>query len=186
MAESLAGVWKKLNYKSQDPVLVINAPGSFKSALAVLAGFGTGVHAGPGAGVSYGFILAFARNAAELEQVADLCLPCMADGAVLWFGFPKQSSKTIRSDINRDKLADQLALRQLQPNRNVAIDDDWSALRFRRALVSPGIGSSRRFAGIIATIKILVHTKLIWYAALDSSIYESNAGRDDMLAGRST
>jgi hypothetical protein len=133
MTGSIAGVWKKLNYKSRNPVLVVNAPGSFKSALAELAGLGVEVHASPGAGVSYGFILAFAKDAAELEKVADLCLPCMADGAVLWFGFPKQSSKTIRSDINRDKLADLLALRQLQPNRNVAVDDDWSALRFRRA-----------------------------------------------------
>jgi hypothetical protein len=133
MTRSIAGVWKKLNYKSQNPVLVVNAPGSFNAELTELAGLGAGVHASPRAGVGYGFILAFAKDAAELEQVADLCLPCMADGAVLWFGFPKQSSKTMKSDINRDKLADLLALRRLQPNRNVAIDDDWSALRFRRA-----------------------------------------------------
>ncbi len=133
MAGSLAGVWKKLNYKSQDPVLVVNAPGSFKAELTELAGFGAEVHASPKAGVRYGFILAFARDAAELEKVADLCLPCMADGAVLWFGFPKQSSKTLKSDINRDRVWEILAPRGIQPNRNVALDDDWSVLRFRRA-----------------------------------------------------
>jgi hypothetical protein len=133
MSESAAGLWKKLNYKSQDPVLVVNAPGSFRPELAELAGLGAAVHPSPGAGIRYGFILAFARDAAELQTVADICLPCMADGAVLWFAFPKQSSRTIKSDINRDKLAALLALRHLQPNRNVAIDDDWSALRFRRA-----------------------------------------------------
>jgi hypothetical protein len=133
MSDSLLGVWKKLNYKSQDLVLVVNAPGSFKAELTELAGFGTGIHASPESGIRYGFILAFARDAAELEKVADLCLPCMADGAVLWFGFPKQSSKTMKSDINRDKVWELLAPRQIQPNRNVAIDDDWSALRFRRA-----------------------------------------------------
>ena len=123
----------KLNYKSQDPVLFVNAPASFNSELMELDGLGARVHANPETGVRYGFILAFAKDAAELEKVADICLPCMADGAVLWFCFPKQSSKTIKSDINRDKLADLLALRHLQPNRNVAVDDDWSALRFRRA-----------------------------------------------------
>jgi hypothetical protein len=133
MAGPTAGLWKKLNYKSQDPVLVVNAPGSFRPELAELAGLGAGVHANPETGVRYGFILAFAKDAAELEKVADVCLPCMSDGAVLWFGFPKQSSRTIKSDINRDRLADLLSLRHLQPNRNVAIDDDWSALRFRRA-----------------------------------------------------
>jgi hypothetical protein len=126
-------IWKKLNYKAQDPVLVVNAPGSFKVELAELAGLGAGIHASPEVGVGYGFILAFAKDAVELDKVADICLLCMAEGAVLWFGFPKQSSRTIKSDINRDKLADLLALRHLQPNRNVAIDEDWSALRFRRA-----------------------------------------------------
>jgi len=133
MSGPTAGLWKKLNYKTQNPVLVVDAPVSFKAELTELAGLGTGVHQGPEAGVRYGFILAFARDAAELDKVADVCLPCMAEGAVLWFAFPKLSSKTIKSDINRDKLADLLALRHLLPNRNVAIDDDWSALRFRRA-----------------------------------------------------
>jgi len=133
MAGLAAGLWKKLNYKAQDPVLIVNAPGSFKAELKELAGVGAVVHPSPEAGVRYGFILAFARDAAELDKVADVCLPCMADGAVLWFGFPKQSSKTMKSDINRDKVWELLAPRQIQPNRNVAIDDDWSALRFRRA-----------------------------------------------------
>ncbi|MFH2113790.1 MAG: hypothetical protein ABIJ86_04705 [Spirochaetota bacterium] len=126
------GLWKKFNYKSQDPVLVVNAPASFKAELTELAGLCAGVHLNPEAGIRYGFILAFASDSAEPQKVADICLPCMADGAVLWFAFPKQSSRTIRSDINRDRLADLLALRYLQPNRNVAMDDDWSALRFRR------------------------------------------------------
>lgn len=56
----------------------------------------------------------------------------MADGVVLWFGFPKQSSKTIKSDINRDRVWERQAPRNIQPNRNVALDDDWSALRFKR------------------------------------------------------
>lgn len=133
MSGPAAGLWKKLNYKSQDPVLVVNAPGSFKPELAELSGLGAAVNTQPKAGIRYSFILAFARDAAELEKVADVCLPCMAGGAVLWFAFPKQSSKTIKSDINRDKVWELLAPRQLQPNRNVAIDADWSALRFRRS-----------------------------------------------------
>jgi hypothetical protein len=48
--------------------------------------------------------------------------------AVLWVAYPKAG----RADINRDTLWPILAEYGLRPIGQVAIDDVWSALRFRR------------------------------------------------------
>ena len=48
----------------------------------------------------------------------------------MWFAYPKKSG-TIASDITRDDGWDLLAAHDLLPVTQVAIDSDWSALRFR-------------------------------------------------------
>ena len=54
----------------------------------------------------------------------------MADG-VLWFCYPKKTSKKYHSDIDRDHGWKILNDSGLNGIRMVAIDKDWSALRFR-------------------------------------------------------
>jgi hypothetical protein len=56
----------------------------------------------------------------------------LADVAVFWIAYPKGN----RSDINRDSLWPIIAEHGLRPITQVAIDDTWSALRFRR--LQPG------------------------------------------------
>jgi hypothetical protein len=60
-------VLKKLLYKGQDPVLLLGAP---PEASALAKAFGAAVHAKPAARTKYGFVLAFARSAAELDAIA--------------------------------------------------------------------------------------------------------------------
>ncbi len=52
--------------------------------------------------------------------------------AILWLCYPKQTSKAFKSDLNRDILWQLVSPLGLQPNRQIAIDDDWSALRFKK------------------------------------------------------
>lgn len=125
-------LWKKLNLKGQNPVLVIDAPGSFAGELASLPP-GTVIHDGPDIGSLYGFIIAFAPTMIRLDIVARIALAAAAKDCVLWFAFPKQASKIFSSDLNRDIVWKALEPLGFQPNRNVAIDADWSALRFKRA-----------------------------------------------------
>ena len=54
----------------------------------------------------------------------------MADG-ILWFCYPKKTSKKYKSDIDRDHGWEPLNDSGLHGIRLVAIDNDWSALRFR-------------------------------------------------------
>jgi hypothetical protein len=73
----------------------------------------------------------FVNNAAELEDSLPGVLPLLEEDAVFWITYPKQSSK-VKSDLNRDTLA--AIVQESTPYRpvsNVAVDEKWSALRFR-------------------------------------------------------
>jgi hypothetical protein len=75
------------------------------------------------AGVALVFVDDAAATRAFLaDHAADLGGP-----AVLWFLYPKGG----RSDINRDTLWPMVAVHGLRPITQVAIDETWSALRFR-------------------------------------------------------
>lgn len=126
----MTDVFKKLNFKGQDPILVLAAPGAFEDERDAMAGE-TAVHRAPKPGASYGFVLAFAPMKADLLSEAKAVLRAAARDAVLWFAYPKQTSKRYTSDINRDLCAAALKPLGLQPVRQIAIDDDWSALRFK-------------------------------------------------------
>jgi hypothetical protein len=50
----------------------------------------------------------------------------------VWFAYPKGSSKRYKSEINRDHAWLSLGQEGFEPVSMVAIDEDWSAVRFRR------------------------------------------------------
>ena len=79
------------------------------------------------------FVLAFVRTAAELAQVAPKVTGALVDDGVLWLAYPKKSSKRYQSDLSRDDSWQPLGDLGMEPVRQVAVDADWSALRFRRA-----------------------------------------------------
>jgi hypothetical protein len=79
----------------------------------------------------YGFILVFVRSISEVEQVSPVILHnLMADG-VLWYCYPKKSSKKFKSDLERDKGWIVLNDSGLYGIRMVSIDENWSGMRFR-------------------------------------------------------
>jgi hypothetical protein len=76
------------------------------------------------------FTLVFALNKAEAEKLAAIAAPATEYDGVLWLAYPKGTSK-IKTDINRNTLWDIFASFNLRPVSNVAIDETWSALRYR-------------------------------------------------------
>ena len=52
--------------------------------------------------------------------------------AIVWFAYPKGTSRKYQCDFNRDNGWDALKALGFDTVRQVAIDADWSALRFRR------------------------------------------------------
>jgi hypothetical protein len=53
------------------------------------------------------------------------------DNGVVWFVYPKGTSKKYTCEFNRDIGWAELGKAGYEPVRAVAIDDDWSGLRFR-------------------------------------------------------
>ncbi len=124
-------IFRKLNYKAQKPILVFKAPKSFGAELDAMKE--AGVHRTPKRGLTYGFALAFAEMKADLVAAARELTPYVDAETVLWFAYPKQTSKTYHSDLNRDICWAALSPLGLQPVRQIAIDDDWSAMRYKPA-----------------------------------------------------
>lgn len=76
-------------------------------------------------------VLLFVRNQAELDEKLPAVLASLGDTAIFWLAYPKLTSK-IACDLSRDtihKLAPQYGLDTVA---QIAIDDDWSALRLKR------------------------------------------------------
>jgi hypothetical protein len=74
-------------------------------------------------------VVAFARNQAELGTVAVPAIEAARQGKLAWIAYPKAGQ--LGTDLNRDILASLLTAQGVQPVRQVAIDETWSALRFR-------------------------------------------------------
>jgi hypothetical protein len=120
----------KLNYKGQKRISVLNAEENFIHLVSFeLKDVVIDQKIDPR--YPYEFIIIFVKSISEVEQVTPMTLHnLMADG-VLWFCYPKKSSKKYRSDIDRDHGWKILNDSGLHGIRLVAIDEDWSALRFR-------------------------------------------------------
>lgn len=75
-------------------------------------------------------IVAFVRCIADVGGRLAEVMPFYRRGAGLWFAYPKRSGAH-RSDISRDRGWTAVEAAGLLPVSQVAIDADWSALRFR-------------------------------------------------------
>jgi hypothetical protein len=120
----------KLNYKGHKRISVINAEETFVHSISSqLKDVIIDQKIDPR--YPYQFIMIFVKSKSEVEMLAPMTLHnLMADG-VLWFCYPKKTSKKYRSDIDRDHGWKALNDSGLYGIRMVAIDEDWSALRFR-------------------------------------------------------
>jgi hypothetical protein len=78
------------------------------------------------------FVLVFATRLRELDAAAHAAGSRTSGDSVVWVAYPKKSSKNYTCEFDRDSGWDALGAAGFEPVRMVAIDEDWSALRFRR------------------------------------------------------
>ena len=119
----------KLNLKDQTEIVVLNAPASFESELKALKDVSVRRDAKGG---DIDFSLAFVTTQKEVDSLGPQVAKKAKGDAVVWFAYPKGSSKKYTSQINRDNGWAVMGKAGFEPVRMVAIDEDWSALRFRR------------------------------------------------------
>lgn len=118
----------KLLYKAQTPVLVLYPPAEAAGLVEALHGLEALEGEEPAE-----FMLAFAKDFDDAEDAVDVADEDLADGGIFWLAFPKQTSKKYPGiDIDRDSLHARLADLAWEGVSLVALDDDWSAMRFKR------------------------------------------------------
>ena len=123
-------LFTKLNLKNQTELLVLNAPESFEPELAALTG--VAILRDPAEIGQAPFVLAFVTTQSQVDALAQVVAKKTVGDAIVWFAYPKGSLKRYRSDIDRDRGWNALGAAGFEPVRQVAIDEDWSAVRFRR------------------------------------------------------
>src|ERR1035437_1254836 len=126
----MASISEKLNLKDQQEILVLNAPASFEPELARLPV--VTIHHHLESVAQIGFSLAFVTRKSEVDALAQKIASRAKGDATVWFAYPKGTSKKFKCDFNRDTGWDVLKAAGFDPVRAVAIDEDWTALRFRR------------------------------------------------------
>ncbi len=126
----MAGVFAKLNLKDQREIVVLDAPEMFEAEIKSLPG--VAVRRKLSEVKSADFVLAFGTRQKQVDDFAKAVAKKTSGDAVVWFAYPKSSSKRYTCEFNRDKGWAGLGAAGFEPVRQVAIDEDWSALRFRR------------------------------------------------------
>ena len=124
-------VFKKLNLKNQKTVVVLNAPNSFSTNLDSIRDETVVVHSFEEA-AEIDFILVFVTKQIEIDSLIPKIAPLLKGDAVIWMCYPKGTSKKYKCDFNRDTGWVIMGNYDLEPVRMVAIDEDWSALRFKK------------------------------------------------------
>lgn len=120
----------KMNYKGQKRIAVLNGEEIILKALKVAIP-GTAIDTEIDPRFPYEFIVVFLTAKSEVEPVASAAIHNLTADGVLWFSYPRKNSKKISSDIDRDHGWDFLIERGFDKVRQVSVNDDWSALRFR-------------------------------------------------------
>jgi len=110
---------KKLNLKPGMTLKVVGRPASVG-----LDDVATGRSAADG-------VLLFATTLAELDANAAPFVDAAHADRLAWVAYPKAGQ--LATDLDRDILARHLEPRGIEPVRMVAVDEVWSAMRFRPA-----------------------------------------------------
>lgn len=119
---------KRLQIKPGNKVLLLDAPADYKRTLGTLpANAALSTHARG----SFDVVQLFAKDRAHFARRIGVAMKSLRDGGILWVSWPKQNAN-VTTDLNRDSLWREAEPHGLRPVSNIAIDETWSALRFKR------------------------------------------------------
>lgn len=124
MAQSFA---QKLNLKPGQALVLINPPQGMAALLAGLLPENPLIHSLPEQAEA---VLVFLTRQDEAGLLPGIYTRLKA-GGLAWAAYPKGGSK-VPTDLNRDILWKLVEPAGLHPVRMVALDETWSAMRFRR------------------------------------------------------
>lgn len=120
-------VAKKMRLQEDIPLYLLNAPDNVSG---VFDGFELKTSVGGKAEITQAVI--FAANKKELDVIIPKITPRLAEDALLWIAYPKKTG-SIKSDMTRDKGWEVVFAAGYEPVTQVAVDEDWSALRYKKS-----------------------------------------------------
>jgi hypothetical protein len=120
---------ERLNLTGQLRALIMNAPKGYRTLLGPLPPDIT-VNTKPSG--KYDFVHLFVNNREELARLGPDAMNAVKPMAIFWISYPKKTAKT-DTDITRDEGWEVVTDAGFETVAQVAVDDIWSALRFRPA-----------------------------------------------------
>ncbi len=124
----MTALFKKLNFKNHSTIVAINCPTSFDVELNEMAS----ISKISKTAIETDFAMIFAVKQIDVDNNVKAIFPKLIGDVVLWLCYPKGTSKKYKCEFNRDTGWEVLGKIGMEPVRQVAIDEDWSALRFRK------------------------------------------------------
>lgn len=124
-------LFKKLNFKLQKNIVVINSPNSFDIELEEMSRITT-IEKKLTKVIETEFVICFVTTQNEIEYFIEKIYSKLKGDAIIWLCYPKMTSRNYKCDFNRDTGWTSLGKYNLEPVRQVSIDNDFSALRFRK------------------------------------------------------
>jgi hypothetical protein len=126
----MTSIAQKLQLKPNQPLAMVNPPAGYQDFL-------TGeLPANPPTVLEgtqpVNALLLFVNNLEEARNLMPIAIQHIDPDCLLWLAYPKGSSK-IKTDANRDRLWEALTFTGWRPVRQIALDDTWSAIRYRPA-----------------------------------------------------
>jgi hypothetical protein len=121
----MVDVMRKLQVKPGMTMCVLDAPGSPEGVLGPLPE-GASLTGSPPADAT----VLFVRDRADLDRRASPLVEAARADRLAWICYPKGGARA-GTDLNRDVLRELMQARGAEAVTQVAVDDTWSALRFR-------------------------------------------------------
>ena len=121
---------EKLNYKDLQRIALLNADNKFRTRLEAVLKHTT-IDADIDQRFPYHFMMVFVKNIEEVEQVAYEVIHNLSDDGVLWFCFPRKTSKKLETDLSKDYGWKSLNDYGFHGRRLITVNVDWSALKFK-------------------------------------------------------
>lgn len=121
-------ILKKMNFKEGMKIRVWNVPNDLNPM--IQSWRKEGLMAGENEKPT--FMLAFVKTEAEVRKYFPELHALAPEDEAIWMAYPKGTSKKYKAQINRDSGWKVIGDYDYEGVRQIAIDEDWSALRFRK------------------------------------------------------
>jgi len=122
---------KKLNFKDQNKIAILNAPEEFIEQMNNFSTYLKVIESLPIENIN--FVMAFVKEQKQINYLAPKINEILENDALFWWAYPKGTSKKHTCDFNRDSGWQIMGDLGYEPVRMVSIDYDWTAFRFRKA-----------------------------------------------------